>query len=56
MAWVDQARKDVLFQLYAPEGAAKLAEPVNISRSPRTFSWLPRIVLGPSGSEGIYVL
>jgi hypothetical protein len=33
VAWVDQGRKDVFF------------EGVNVSRSPETFSWLPRIAL-----------
>jgi hypothetical protein len=33
VAWVDQGRKDVFF------------EGVNVSRSPATFSWLPRIAL-----------
>jgi hypothetical protein len=56
VAWVDQARKDVLFQLYGPDGEARLDEPVNVSRSPRIFSWLPRIVLGPAGSGQVFLL
>ncbi len=56
VAWVDQARKDVLFQLYEPDGRARFAEPVNVSRSPRIFSWLPRMVFGRDGSQEVYLL
>lgn len=35
VAWVDRGRKDVFFN------------GVNVSRSPDTFSWLPRIALAP---------
>jgi hypothetical protein len=47
VAWVDQGRKDVFFQRIAPDGSKQFAEPVNVSRSPATFSWLPRVVLAP---------
>ena len=56
VVWVDQARKDVLFQRYGPRGEARLAEPVNVSRSPAIFSWLPRIVLPPGEPDTVYVL
>jgi len=46
VAWVDQATKDVYF--------GKQGEAVNVSRSPRTFSWLPRIALG-AGAD-VFVL
>ena len=36
VVWVDQGRKDVFF------------DGVNVSRSPRTFSWLPRVALAQS--------
>jgi hypothetical protein len=36
-AWVDQEKKDVYF--------GKQGEAVNVSRSPDTFSWLPRIAV-----------
>jgi hypothetical protein len=42
VAWVDQARKDVLFQRFSTDGR-KLGQSVNVSRSPAVFSWLPRI-------------
>jgi hypothetical protein len=39
--WVDQATKDVYF--------GKQSEAVNVSRSPETFSWLPRVAIGADG-------
>jgi hypothetical protein len=52
VAWVDQARKDVLFQRFDPQGR-KLGQSVNVSRSPSVFSWLPRIVVD---KERVFVL
>ena len=46
VAWVDQARKDVYFW--------RDGKPVNVSRSPETFSWLPRIATDAKGT--IFVL
>jgi hypothetical protein len=45
VTWVDQARKDVFFQAYGPDRRPCLEQPVNVSRSPRVFSWLPRLVM-----------
>ena len=45
VAWVDQKRKDVFF--------GRQGEAVNVSRSPQTLSWLPRMV---SKGGNIYVL
>lgn len=53
VAWVDQARKDVFFQKFSAGGEA-LGEPVNVSRSPKIFSWLPRLALDGKGT--IFVL
>ena len=53
VAWVDQGRKDVLFQRLDARGKA-ITPPVNVSRSPKVFSWLPRVVLDPAGR--IFVL
>jgi len=50
LAWVDQGRKDVFFLRVGR------SEPVNVSRSPETFSWLPRIALAPKHPERIFVL
>ena len=46
VAWVDQKRKDVFF---LNNGAS-----VNVSRSPDTFSWLPRMAIDAKGT--IFVL
>lgn len=56
VAWVDQGRKDVLLQRYAADGTSMLGEPVNVSRSPSTFSWLPRLVIGPRAPQQVFVL
>lgn len=56
VAWVDQARKDVLFQRFNANGVKELARPVNVSRSPTTFSWLPRIAIAPYEPQKILIL
>ncbi len=56
VAWVEQRRKDVFFQRLAPDGTRNLREPVNVSRSPETFSWLPRIVAAPNAPQTLYVI
>ena len=56
VAWVDQRRKDVLFQIYERNGKPRLKVPVNVSRNPEMFSWLPRIALTPERPNDIYVL
>jgi len=53
VAWVDQARKDVLFQRFSAEGR-KLGQSVNVSRSPGVFSWLPRVAV--DSRERVFVL
>ncbi len=55
VAWVEQARKDVLFQRFAADGTTRLGVPVNVSRSPATFSWLPRIAIAPDDPRRIYL-
>lgn len=55
VVWVDQARKDVFFQRFSAEGA-RLGEPVNVSRSPAVFSWLPRVALSPREPRKVFVL
>src|SRR5690606_32456091 len=44
--WVDNRRQDVFLQKYGKDGSAVFAEPVNVSKSPGIFSWLPRVVAG----------
>lgn len=53
VVWVDHRDKDVHFQVFAPDGTPRLPEPVNVSRTPDVFSWLPRIVV--SGRD-VFVL
>ncbi len=56
VAWVDQSRKDIFFQLYSPEGKAQLDKPVNVSKSPAIFSWLPKMAIVSGDPPHIYVL
>jgi hypothetical protein len=56
VAWVDQARKDILFQRFSADGGRISARPLNISRSPATFSWLPRIVLAPGTPDQVFII
>lgn len=56
VAWADQARKDVFFQLYNPAGRAQLGRPVNVSKSPGVFSWLPRMAIATGPPRRVYVL
>lgn len=56
VSWVDQARKDVLFQRRSANGGKQLAQPVNVSRSPATFSWIPRMARAPKTPEKLYLL
>jgi hypothetical protein len=55
VAWVNNERQNVYFQTYE-EGEPQLDSPVDVSRSPDTFSWLPRIAMtGPPGDH-VYIL
>jgi hypothetical protein len=56
VAWVDHRHKDAFWQVYAPDGAARLAGPVNLSRSGSVFSWLPRLALAPQDPQHVYVV
>jgi hypothetical protein len=56
IVWVDQARKDVFWQIVAPDGSKRLAAPINVSRTPQEFSWLPRIALSRRDPSRVYVL
>jgi hypothetical protein len=56
VVWVDQARKDVLFQMYGSNGRPRLEAPVNVSRSPRIFSWLPRMVIAGDDADEVFIL
>ncbi|MGX4643081.1 sialidase family protein [Massilia sp. SYSU DXS3249] len=52
VAWVDQARKDVMVRPVPTVAGA----PVNVSRSPATFSWQPRIAVPQDQSGRVYLL
>jgi hypothetical protein len=56
VAWVEQKRKDIFFQRLRADGAGRLRHAVNVSRNPKTFSWLPRIELAREAPEKIYML
>lgn len=56
VAWADQARKDIFFQFFEPDGKPRFEKPVNVSRSPRIFSWLPRVVISPRNPDEVHVL
>ncbi len=56
VVWVDQARKDIFFQAFGPDGRPRLERPANVSRSPRVFSWLPRLVMAPGEAGEVWVL
>ena len=56
VAWVDQTRHDIFFQIYEPDGKRRFEEPVNVSGSPRIFSWLPRMVIASDDVRKVYIL
>lgn len=56
VAWVDQARKAVLLQRYSAQGQPLWQRPVDVSRQPRTFSWLPRVLLDPRDASRVFVI
>ena len=56
VAWADQSRKDIFFQLYDHEGKTQLTQPVNVSKSARIFSWLPRMAIAAGASRRVYLL
>lgn len=56
IAWADQTRQDILFQTYGSDGQARFQNPVNVSRSPGIFSWLPRLVITDGDSGLVYCL
>ncbi len=56
IAWVDQTQRDIYFQSYAPDGTKRFAQPVNVSRTPTVFSWLPRMVIAGNDPSSVYIL
>ena len=56
VAWADQARQDIFFQIYEPDGERRFEEPANVSGSPRIFSWLPRMLIASGDAREVYIL
>lgn len=56
VAWADQSRKDIFLQIYDPEGSRRFDGPVNVSKSPTVFSWLPRMVITGIDAREIAIL
>ncbi len=56
VVWVDQSTRDLRLQRWSAEGESLLDEPTDVSRSPHTFSWLPRVQLGGSHGQEVHVL
>jgi hypothetical protein len=56
IAWADQSRQDIFFQIYGADGQERLAEPVNVSGSPRIFSWLPRMLITSGEPAAVFLL
>ena len=54
VAWVDQKDKEVWLRRVGADGRPGAA--VKVSRSPATFSWLPRIVVDPARGGRVYLL
>ena len=56
VAWANQSEKDIYLQIYAGDGTRRLEAPVNVSRTPDVFSWLPRMVISDGEPGSVYVL
>jgi hypothetical protein len=56
IVWADHSRQEIFFQVYAPDGAKRFDEALNISRSPGIFSWLPRVVMTSEYPEEVFIL
>jgi hypothetical protein len=56
VAWVDQQEKDVFFQIYDSNGKPRHKKALNVSRTPKVFSWLPRVVVSPARPSEVFIL
>jgi len=54
VAWADQKKQDIYFQRF--DSGEQSGAPVNVSRSPDIFSWLPRMIVTNDEPEHIYIL
>ncbi len=56
VAWADLENRDIVLQIYESDGTRRFSEPVNISKSPDVFSWLPIIVISGDNASNISIL
>lgn len=56
VAWTDHTTQNLYFQRFTANGTPQFDAPVNLSRSPEVFSWLPRMVFPNGGADRVYVL
>ena len=56
VAWAVHEQRDIFLQAYDQAGAAMLGAPVNVSKSPDIFSWLPRLAIAPADPTRVYLL
>ena len=56
VVWANQMRQDIFFKAYDAAGVAMVPEPVNVSRSPDVFSWLPRVAIPMGDPRRVYIL
>jgi hypothetical protein len=56
VAWADHVDQEIFVQLFEPGGERRFDEPVNLSRSPGIFSWLPRLVMPPGDAQTVYAI
>lgn len=55
VAWVDNRAQNVFFRMFGPESNPLYDAPVDVSGSPGTFSWLPKMVMSDDG-ESVFLL
>lgn len=56
VTWTNHADQDLRLQRFGPEGRAHFDRPTDVSQTPETFSWLPRMVVSDDDPETLYVL
>ncbi len=56
VAFADLLRHDIYFQAFSSDGSRRLEQAVNVSNSPKIFSWLPRVVISDDDPLQVYVL
>ncbi|MDZ7737352.1 MAG: sialidase family protein [Gammaproteobacteria bacterium] len=54
VAWADQKQQDIFFRRF--DNGEQCDQPVNVSRSPDIFSWLPRMVITDDDPAHVYIL